>query len=140
MNLTATTSERGVGRGLFAIFVAAVVWTVLATVMNLAVRYTWPDYAAVERSMEFTLPMLLLRLGFGVIASFAAGWAGARIAPTARVPMYIFAAVLVGLFLPVHIALWARFPAWYHLFFLLSLVAFTWLGARTAQNMISRPS
>src|SRR3954468_2305912 len=101
--MNAQTRDRGIGRGLFAIFIAAVVWTVLATVINVAARYTWADYAAVERSMEFTLPMLLLRLAFGVIASFVAGYVGARVAPTARVPMYIFAAVLVGLFLPVHI-------------------------------------
>ena len=35
--------------------------------------------------------------------------------------------LLIG-FIPVHISLWDRFPVWYHLTFLLSLVPLTYLG------------
>jgi hypothetical protein len=37
---------------------------------------------------------------------------------------------LLLMFIPQHIMLWDRFPIWYHLTFLLSLVPLTFLGAR----------
>jgi hypothetical protein len=35
--------------------------------------------------------------------------------------------LLIG-FIPVHVMLWDKFPVWYHLAFLLSLVPLTYLG------------
>jgi hypothetical protein len=125
-------------RSILAIVVAAATWIVLATLLNLVVRFAWPAYAAVEQSMQFTLPMLLLRLLFGLIASFASGLIGARIARAAgNAAMYVFAALLLAMFVPVHYNLWSRFPVWYHLFFLASLVVFTVLGARSAAKLES---
>jgi hypothetical protein len=34
------------------------------------------------------------------------------------------------LFIPIHIQLWDKFPIWYHLFFLVSLVPLSILGGR----------
>jgi hypothetical protein len=115
-------------RSILSIVIAAVTWIAVATLLNLVIRFTWSDYAAVEQSMHFTLPMLLLRLLLGVIASFAAGFVGARVAK-GKWPMGIFAVLLLAMFLPVHYNLWSRFPVWYHAFFLMSLVGFTTLGA-----------
>jgi integral membrane sensor domain MASE1 len=42
--------------------------------------------------------------------------------------------VLLALFVPVHDQLWPRFPAWYHVVFLASLVVFTPLGALRRQR------
>ena len=66
----------------------------------------------------------------GVLASVAAGLIAAVIARRARWPVYVVSLVLLLIFIPVHHNLWTRFPAWYHLFFLASLVVFTLLGAR----------
>jgi hypothetical protein len=97
--------------------------------LNLVLRFGWQDYAAAEPGMSFTLPMLLLRLLLGVAASFAAGLVAALISRGSRWPVYVVAILLLAAFVPVHYNLWARFPVWYHLFFLASLVAFSYLGA-----------
>lgn len=112
-----------------AVVVAAVGWVMVATFLNLAIRYGWAQYAAVEQSMSFTLPMLLLRLLVSVAASLASGFVGALISKGNAKPIYAFAILLLATFLPVHYGLWARFPVWYHLFFLTSLVIFPVLGA-----------
>jgi len=116
-------------RSVLAVVAAAVAWVVVATLLNLAIRYSWAHYGAVEQSMSFTLPMLLLRLLVGVGASFASGLAATVISKGNTKPIYVFAVLLLALFLPVHYGLWARFPVWYHLFFLASLLAFPVLGA-----------
>jgi hypothetical protein len=36
--------------------------------------------------------------------------------------------ILLAGFIPQHISLWDRFPVWYHLTFLLSLIPLTYLG------------
>ena len=40
--------------------------------------------------------------------------------------------ILLGLFIPQHIMLWDKFPIWYHLTFLLSLVPLAYLGGGIA--------
>jgi NhaP-type Na+/H+ and K+/H+ antiporter len=37
--------------------------------------------------------------------------------------------IILAIFLPVHVSLWARFPVWYHLAFLVPLVPLVVLGA-----------
>jgi hypothetical protein len=54
--------------------------------------------------------------------------------------MYVWAALLLAMFAPVHYNLWSRFPVWYQLFFLASLVVFTVLGARGASKLESATS
>ena len=38
--------------------------------------------------------------------------------------------LLLVAFIPQHVMLWDKFPLWYHLTFLLSLVPLTYLGSR----------
>lgn len=125
-------------RAILAVTGGAVTWVIVATALNLALRFGWPDYAAAEPGMNFTLPMMLSRLILGVIASFAAGLVVALIAKSRR-PLYVIVIVLLAAFIPVHYNLWARFPAWYHLFFLASLVAFTLLGAASRSRIARAP-
>ena len=125
-------------RSILAVITGTVAWIVVATALNLVLRFGWPEYAAAEPGMNFTLPMMLSRLLLGVIASFAAGLAAALIARSKR-PVYIVAIVLLAAFIPVHYNLWARFPVWYHLFFLASLVAFTLLGAASRSRATRAP-
>src|SRR5262249_60081211 len=50
-----------------------IAWFVVATISNLGIRLSWPEYVAVEKAMAFTLPMLLSRLAVGALASLCAG-------------------------------------------------------------------
>jgi len=37
--------------------------------------------------------------------------------------------VVLAMFVPAHIALWSKFPAWYHLTFLLTIIPAVLVGA-----------
>ena len=113
-----------------AIAAGFVVWFSVATVGNLAIRWLLPSYAEVEKAMNFSAAMLAARLVVGAVASLAGGAACVAIARSARAAVYIFALLLLALFVPVHVGLWAKFPLWYHIVFLSSLVPLVVLGAR----------
>ena len=117
-------------RVVLAIAAGFVVWFTVATVGNLAIRWLLPGYAEVEKTMNFSSDMLLARLVLGVGASIAAGAACVIIARTTGVAIYLLALLLLALFVPVHVGLLAKFPVWYHVLFLGSLVPLVVLGAR----------
>ncbi|HUH93066.1 MAG TPA: hypothetical protein VL742_07960 [Casimicrobiaceae bacterium] len=117
-------------RVVLAVTAGFLVWFTVATVGNLAIRWLIPGYADVEKAMDFSLDMLIARLVLGAIASLAAGAACVAIGRGARVAVYLFAVLLLALFVPVHANLWARFPAWYHIVFLGSLIPLVIVGAR----------
>jgi hypothetical protein len=119
----------GIAGGLFA-------WVLVATIGNRVLRAAWPGYAAVEVAMNFTLAMLLLRLLLGALSSLCAGFFAAWIARGNRVAITVLAGLLLVAFIPVHYTLWERFPVWYHLTFLLSLVAVTVLGAMSYSHYV----
>jgi len=73
-------------------------------------------------------PMMLARLSIGAVATLAAGWVTAALAPRPLLVRVIPGIILLAVFIPQHIALWHTFPIWYHLTFLLSLVPLTYLG------------
>ena len=117
-------------RSVLAIAAGFIVWFAAATVGNLLVRLLVPGYAEVEKAMNFSLAMLLARLVLGAGASVVAGIACAAVTPKARWPVYVFALLLLALFVPVHVSLWDKFPIWYHIVFLGSLFPLVLLGAR----------
>ena len=117
-------------RVVLAIAAGFIVWFVVATVGNMAIRWFLPGYAQVERAMEFSLGMLLARLALGAAASLAAGAACVAIGRSSRVAVYLFSILLLALFIPVHVNLWAKFPLWYHTVFLGALIPLVILGAR----------
>jgi len=80
--------------------------------------------------MEFSLGMLFARLVLGAAASLVSGAVCGAVARGARVAIYSFALLLFALFVPVHVGLWAKFPAWYHVLFLGPLVPLIVVGAR----------
>ena len=108
-------------RSAIAVVVGIVVWILAATVCNWALRAGLPGYAAAEPAMVFTLPMLFGRLVVGLVASLAAGVACGAISGPQRRAGTMLAALMVLMFLPLHYKLWAMFPVWYHLIFLISL-------------------
>ena len=107
-----------------------VVWVIIAIAAGLIMRAAWPEYAAVADAMRFTLPMMLARLSIGALATLAAGWVAATVARQSTVAALTTGLTLLVLFIPQHIMLWTRFPVWYHLTFLLSLVPLAYLGGR----------
>ena len=79
--------------------------------------------------MNFTQAMLVLRLLVGGVSSLCAGFVAAWIARRNGTAVKMLAGLSLVAFIPVHYMLWERFPVWYHLIFLLSLVVLTMLGA-----------
>jgi hypothetical protein len=122
-------------RSVFAVIVAVVTWFIVATIGNWILRAGLPGYSAVEVPMNFTLTMMICRLLLGLVSSLCAGFVCATIARNS-VAAKAAAAVMVVLFLPVHYMLWAKFPIWYHLFFLISLAPMLLVGAALQSKVV----
>ena len=104
------------------------VWIAVVSVAGVIMRASWPAYARVADAMTFTLPMLAARMTIGALATLAAGLVTATIAPLSVLTRLMPGVLLVIAFIPVHVTLWDKFPVWYHLAFLLSLVPLSYLG------------
>lgn len=100
--------------------------------VGFAMRASWPEYAAVADALRFTLPMMIARLSIGVVATLVAGRVAAAITMKPTVAATALGILLVVFFIPVHIQLWHKFPVWYHLFFLSSLIPLSFAGSRIA--------
>lgn len=117
-----------------AVAAALVTWILVATVLNLPLRISWPHYHEAETTFNFTFTMKLARLVLGAFSSLAAGFVAAWIGKERMRPALITAVILLGLFIPDHYLLWSKFPVWYHLTFLISLVPLTLFGAALRQT------
>ena len=105
-----------------------IVWVMVVLVVGGAMRRSWPAYASVADAMTFTLPMMIARLSIGALATLAAGLVTALIVPKSTIAKVMPGVLLLIAFIPQHIALWDKFPIWYHLTFLLSLIPLTYIG------------
>jgi hypothetical protein len=117
-------------RTIGAIAAGLVAWAVVVTLLNFGLRLWLPGYVLVEHAMLFTLPMKIARLSIAAVTSLVAGALVRAIAPESRTAPWIVGTVILLLFLPSHVYLWTRFPIWYHLTFLLTLVPLVVLGAQ----------
>jgi len=127
------THEEGadVIRSTVAVIVGLFTWAICATGLDLFLRLVLAGYGAAEPQMQFTTSMMVARLALpGGIPSVAAGFAGAWIARGNRRVIVALVIILLAAFLPAHYQLWAKFPLWYHLTFLGSLILLPWFGAR----------
>ena len=116
-------------RPILAFAVGLVVWVLVLSVLNRALRVFVLGYAAAEPTMSFTLGMLAARLVIAALTSIIAGAVAAWIAPSSlSVPVLLGTALLVA-FIPVHVQLWSLFPFWYHLVFLATLIPLVVLGS-----------
>ena len=113
-----------------AVIVGLLVWVCVATLGNLIVRAVIPGYHAEEVAMSFSLVAQLLRLTLGLASTVAAAAAAGAINRGGTVAPMVVGLVLLLLFLPLHISIWAKFPAWYHVFFLASLPLAAWVTGR----------
>jgi hypothetical protein len=121
-------------RWIFALLAGFVLWALVATLLNRGLRAGLPGYAVAEPTMAFTLGMKIARLVLGALASLAAGAAVGRIAPSRTGVPWVLGAIILALFIPIHVQLWAKFPVWYHLVFLGTLVPLVALGAALARR------
>ena len=108
-------------RFVLAVVAALVVWTVVATLVNFVLRGAIAGYRAEEVAVSFSLTSEIARLALGVVATAASAVTAVVISRGKRSAAVVSGCALLLLFIPVHIKLWAHFPVWYHLFFLLSL-------------------
>ena len=63
-----------------------------------------------------------------IVTSLAAGAVTRWISPASRWAPLIVGSVVLAMFVPVHISLWSRFPVWYHLTFLLTIIPAVLVG------------
>ena len=131
------TRAIGVGRGLLGVVAGVIGWFAVATLANLALRLGWSAYAGVEKSMAFTPAMMAARLALGGVSSLGAGFAAAWIGRGDRRVVAIVATVLLLVFVPAHYMLWDRFPSWYHVAFLASLVVLILAGGQLASQSLA---
>jgi hypothetical protein len=117
-------------RDILGVIAGLAVWMAIAAVAGVTMRSTWPDYASVADAMTFTLPMMFARLAIGAFATLGAGWVTAVIARHSMLARVTAGLLLVVLFVPQHMFLWDKFPIWYHLTFLVSLVPLAYLGGQ----------
>lgn len=116
-------------RTIAGIFAGLVAWVLVVTVLNWGLRLWLPGYAQAEPAMLFTVGMKIARLSIGALTSLIAGALVRAITPANLAP-WIVGLVLLALFVPDHIHVWNKFPIWYHLTFLVTLVPLLFLGAR----------
>ena len=116
-----------IGGGLIA-------WAAVVTILNFGLRAAIPGYHAAEATLQFTPAMKAGRLIEAAIASLAAGAAARWIAPASKWAPWIRALIVLAMFLPVHVQLWDKFPAWYHLTFLLRSCRWSCWERRSASS------
>jgi hypothetical protein len=122
-------------RAITAFVAAALTWVVVVSLIDRGLRLFLDGYALAEPDMAFTLGMMVARLVMAAVTSLIAGAVAAAIAPAVtRVP-WLLGALLLVLFLPSHVMLWSRFPVWYHLTFLLTLVPLVVIGSRLWRSL-----
>jgi hypothetical protein len=125
-------------RAILAGLLALVTWTLVASIINRVFRLVIPGYTAAEHTLQFTLSIEIARLLMGAAASVAGGVVASWIAPTKSWVAPVVGIIVLALFLPVHIAIWAKLPVWYHLTFLLTIIPLVVLGARLAPRRADR--
>lgn len=119
---------RRVVRITLGVIAGVVVWTIVVTACDIVIRKLWPEYAQVEKSLVFTLPMMIMRLSESAACSVLSGFVAALAAKERIKSSLAAGVVLLALFLPVHISIWSKLPVWYHLVFLTSLPVLSLAG------------
>ena len=116
-------------RSILACLAGLLTWIVLVTLINRVLRLSLSNYTAAERTLQFTLGMKWARLLMAIVTSVAAGAVTGWISRSSRWPPLIVGSVVLAMFVPLHVAIWSKFPAWYHLTFLLTIIPAVLVGA-----------
>ncbi len=138
-NRTAHAGKNGTGhrvmRIILGVIVGLVVWTIVVTACDITMRKSWIEYALVEKSLVFTLPMKVMRLLESGVSSVISGFAVALVAKERIKWPLVTGALILAMFLPSHISIWHKFPVWYHLTFFTSLPLLSLAG-----GLLRRPA
>ena len=126
-------------RTLASIVAGLAAWALIATILNFGLRAAIPGYVEAEPLIAFTMTMKIARLTEAAIASVGAGAVIRAISPTSRWARWIGGAIVLCMFLPVHVQIWPKLPVWYHLTFQLTIVPLFVLGASIAPNGQGEP-
>ena len=116
-------------RSILACLAGLVTWMVVVTVINRVLRLSLPNYTGAEQTLQFTLAMKCARLLMAIVTSVVAGAVTGWISRSSRWVPWIVGGVVLAMFLPLHIAIWSKFPVWYHLTFLLTIIPAVLVGA-----------
>ena len=116
-------------RSLFACIAGLLTWAVVVTLIDRVLRISLTGYTAAEQTLTFTLAMKWARLLMAIVTSLVAGVMTSWVSPASRWAPWIVGGVVFALFLPTHISIWSRFPVWYHLTFLLTILPSVLAGA-----------
>jgi hypothetical protein len=120
------------GRNILGVVTGLAVWLIIVILAGAIMRQSWSAYASVADAMTFTLPMLIARLSISTVATLVTGFVTASVVTRSMVARLMPGVILLLWFVPVHMMLWDKFPVWYHLTFLVSLVPLTYLGGTIA--------
>jgi hypothetical protein len=125
-------------RGVLGVVVGAVLWAVGFYVLAIALGQLWPDYAIhgrqwmKENVFTFTPLMACCNLVFWVLAEIGAGWAAGKIARR-RAAVWVLTGLLATYLAALHLVLyWSRFPWWYNLGVVITVVPAVLLGGKLA--------
>jgi hypothetical protein len=121
-------------RSILACVAGLLTWVVVVSLINRLLRLSLPNYTAAEHTLQFTLAMKWARLVMAIVTSVAAGAVTAWISLSSRWTPLIVGIAVLAMFLPLHIAIWSRLPAWYHLTFLLTIVPAVLVGGLLVQR------
>jgi hypothetical protein len=116
-------------RNILAVVLGIVAFVLAASLCGVLLRL-WPDYVSAAPVFGFTLAMQVARLAVGALSTLAAGAVAAAIAKGNRTVVLATGIILVAIFVPIHVTVWDKFPIWYHLVWLVSIVPVTLLGGR----------
>jgi hypothetical protein len=115
-------------RSILGCVAGLVTWIVVVTVINRMLRLSIPNYTAAEHTLQFTLAMKWARLLMAIMTSVVAGIVTASVSRSRRWAPLIVGTVVLAMFVPLHIAIWSKFPVWYHLTFLLTIIPAVLVG------------
>ena len=116
-----------------SIVAGLIAWAIVVTLLNFGLRAAIPNYHAAEATLQFSMTMKIGRLTEATLASIAAGAVVGWIEPTRRWASAIVGLIILGMFVPVHVGLWSKFPVWYHLTFLVPIIPLVVLGSMLAR-------
>ena len=116
-------------RSILGCLAGLLTWMVVVTVINRVLLLSLPNYTAAEHTLQFTLGMKWARLLMAIVTSLVAGAVTGWVSRSSRWAPLIVGSLVLAMFLPWHIANWSKFPAWYHLTFLLTIIPAVLVGA-----------
>ncbi|MFY7922397.1 MAG: hypothetical protein ACOVSI_08280 [Gemmatimonas sp.] len=125
-------------RRIVGIVVGGSVGVALAIAVTFLVRRLWPAYVLAEPTKAYTLPMLLARLTVGACCMASAAWVATRVARDTGTAAWWLGGLVLAISTWEHLArVWADYPWWYHLGYLLYLVPVAVVSGRAAARRMS---